>query len=448
MDDDRPLDRKTDRALARRPERRAPRLRLRTLVSIRWAAMLGQSAAVLLVHYGLGYRLPLIECAAAISASALLNIVLTLRGQLGRHLPDYHAVLYLAYDLLQLTALLYFTGGLNNPFALLILAPVIVSATALSRPATIGLGGLAVAAITVLAFYHQPLPWPLPGFALPEYYMLGVWQALVIGILFIAAWVGSVSEEARQMSDALVETQVALSRAQRLSELGALAAAAAHELGSPLATIAVVAKEMARDVPKDSALANDVALLIEQSDRCREILAQLSRRPDQPQGFEPGRFMPLAQFLDFVAEPYRGEGKPIVIQLAAADEAAGPEPEIERVPEVIHALGTLIQNATQFARSAVRIDARWTAGEIAIDIADDGPGFPPLLLDRLGEPYVSSRKDEGGHMGLGLFIAQTLLGRYGARLAFANRREGGARVSVTWDRMTAEGMAGGDDDHG
>jgi len=430
----------------RRTQRTPGRLRLRTLISIRWAAVLGQSASVVLVHYGLGYSLPLFHCAAAIGASALLNVALTLRGQLGRHLPDYHAVLYLAYDILQLTALLYYTGGLNNPFALLILAPVIVSATALSRPATIGLGGLAVAAITFLAFFHRPLPWPAPGFALPDYYMLGVWQALVIGILFIAAWVGSVSEEARTMGDALVATQVALSRAQRLSELGALAAAAAHELGSPLATIAVVAKEMARDVPKDNPLAGDVALLIEQSERCRDILAQLSRRPDQPQAFEPGRFMPLTQFLDFVAEPYRAEGKPIVIHVAAADEAAGPEPEIERVPEVIHALGTLIQNATQFARSAVHIDSQWGAAEIGIEIADDGPGFPPLLLDRLGEPYVSSRKDEGGHMGLGLFIAQTVLGRYGARLAFANRRERGARVRVTWDRTIAEGMAGGGDD--
>ncbi len=426
----------------RRTQPAPGRLRLRTLISIRWAAVFGQSAAVVLVHYGLGYSLPLFHCAAAVGASALLNVVLTVRGSLGRHLPDYHAVLYLAYDVLQLTALLYLTGGLNNPFALLILAPVIVSATALSRPATIGLGGLAVAAITLLAFFHEPLPWPAPGLMLPEYYMLGVWQALVIGILFIAAWVGSVSEEARTMSDALVATQVALSRAQRLSELGALAAAAAHELGSPLATIAVVAKEMRREVPKDSALADDVALLIEQSDRCREILAQLSRRPDQPQGFEPGRFMPLAQFLDFVADPYRSEGKPIVIQATAADENAGPEPEIERVPEVIHALGTLIQNATQFARSAVRIDAQWGASRIEIEISDDGPGFPPLLLDRLGEPYVSSRKDQGGHMGLGLFIAQTLLGRYGARLAFGNRREGGARVSVSWDRATAEGLAG------
>lgn len=427
----------------RRPDRAPTRLRLRTLISIRWAAVLGQSAAILLVHYGLDYALPLIPCAAAIGASALLNVVLTLRGQLGRPLSDYHAVLYLGYDILQLTALLYFTGGLNNPFAVLILAPVIVSATALGRPATIGLGGLAVAAITVLAFFHQPLPWPRPGFVLPEYYMLGVWQALVIGILFTAAWVGSVSEESRATGDALVETQVALSRAQRLSELGALAAAAAHELGSPLATIAVVAKEMARDVPKDSPLAADVTLLIEQSDRCREILAQLSQKPEQRRDFEPGRVLPLAQFLDFVAEPYRAEGKAVAIQAAPAGEDAGGEPEIERVPEVIHALGTIIQNATQFARNGVTIDAKWGADTITIEIADDGPGFPPLLLDRLGEPYVSTRKDEGGHMGLGLFIAQTLLGRYGARLAFANRREGGARVSVAWDRATAEGRTKG-----
>lgn len=429
----------------RRTQRKPSHLRLRTLVSIRWAAVLGQSAAVVLVHYGLGYKVPVIACAAAIGVSALLNVALTLRGQLGRNLPNGPAALFLAYDLIQLTALLYLTGGINNPFSLLILAPVIVSATVLSRLATIALGGLGVAAITFIAFYHAPLPWPAPGFALPEYYTLGVWQALVIGILFIAAWVGSVSEEARAMGDALVETQVALSRAQRLSELGALAAAAAHELGSPLATIAVVAKEMARDAPKDSPMAADLALLLEQSDRCRDILAQLSRRPDQSGELEPGRFLPLSQFLDFVADPYRSEGKAVAVHAQAGPGVRdSTEPEIERVPEVIHALGTLIQNGTQFARTTLRIDATWDEQEIVIAINDDGPGFPPLLLDRLGEPYVSTRKDEGGHMGLGLFIAQTLLGRYGAKLTFANRREGGANVTVNWERAMAEdsGRAG------
>ncbi len=428
------------------PTHRAPapsRLRLRTLVSIRWAAILGQATSIVLVHYGLGYRLPIVECAFVIAASVLLNGALTARGQLGRPIADRQAALYLAIDLVQLVALLYFTGGLNNPFSLLILAPVIVSAVVLSRLATIGLGLMAIFSITFIAFFHQPLPWPAPGFALPEFYMLGVWQALAIGILFIAGYVGSVTEEDRAMTSALAETQIALSRAQRLSAVGALAAAAAHELGSPLATIAVVAKEMARDLPKDSPLAANVQLLTEQIDRCGQILAQLSRKPDVSQRHEPGRFMPLGSLLEFIAEPYRSPDKAVLIQSRAMPETAGSEePELERLPETIHAIGTLIQNATQFAAGTVRIEAGWSETAIVIAIDDDGPGFPPLLLDRLGEPYVSTRREEGGHMGLGLFIAQTLLGRYGATLEFANRREGGARVTIRWDRAAAENMRG------
>jgi two-component system sensor histidine kinase RegB len=241
------------------------------------------------------------------------------------------------------------------------------------------------------------------------------------------------------MTNALSETQTALARAERLSALGGLAAAAAHELGSPLATIAVVAKEMARDVPKGSPLAADVNLLLEQSYRCRDILAQLSRQPGESPGLEPGRFMRLSDYLAFVAEPYRVVGKDIQIDARPAETDSGsPEPELERVPELVHALGTLVQNATQFARSTVQISAEWDTQRIHLVIEDDGPGFPPLLLDRLGEPYVSTRKGESGHMGLGLFIAQTLLGRFGAVMRFANRSNGGARVEVDWDRARAE----------
>ncbi len=428
--------------------RASSRLRLRTLVSIRWAAIMGQAGTVLLVHYGLGYRLPLVECALVIATSAFVNVIVTVRGQLGRQITDLHAAAYLAYDILQLAALLYLTGGLNNPFALLLLAPVIVSATVLSRSATIVLGLIDLGAVTILAIFHLPLPWPPPGLSLPDYYVMGIWQALVIGVLFIAAYVGRVTEEVQAMTDALAETQMAQARAKRLSAVGALAAAAAHELGSPLATIAVVAKEMAREVPKDSPLAPDVELLIEQSARCRDILAQLARRPEDSRRLVPCHILPLAAYLDFVAEPYRNESKAVLIESGAAPGDESPEPELDRVPEIVHALGTLVQNAAQFARSTVRIDAEWTASVIRIVIGDDGPGFPPLLLDRLGEPYVSTRKDEEGHMGLGLFIAQTLLGRYGAELGFANRTDGGAQVTVTWDRMRAEALGKEADDAG
>lgn len=414
------------------------RLRLRTLVFIRWIAVVGQFAAVTLVHWGLGFKLPIVASLLVIGVSAAMNLVVSLTQPMRQRLSDRVAAGYLAFDMVQLSALLYFTGGLQNPFAILIVASVAVSATVLSRGTTISLGVLAGVCVTVLALIHEPFPWQTPGFALPDFYIMGIWQALVVSVLFIAAFIGSVAEEARAMTDALAETRMALAREQRLSELGALAAAAAHELGSPLATIAVVAKEMKRDIGPDSPLAGDVDLLIEQSDRCREILAQLSARPEaEPDALYPR--MVATALLNLIAAPYRLEGKPIEVRCAPhPDTPDSPEPHIVRTPEILHALGTLIQNAAQFAATGVTIEARWTPGAIRIAISDDGPGFPPPLLDRLGEPYVSTRDEGGEHMGLGIFIAQTLLGYHGATLSFANRESGGAVVTVDWKRSEAE----------
>jgi two-component system sensor histidine kinase RegB len=417
------------------------RVRLRTLVRIRWVAIGGQAGALAIVHFGLDFTLPLIACLATIGISVALNVGLTaFAGPLTRNLSDRQAALYLAYDTVQIGALLFLTGGLYNPVALLILAPVTVSATVLSRGTTIGLGLLTAAAVSILVFWHEPFALHGPNYAPPDYLILGIWQALIIGLLFIAAYVGSVSEEARDMAAALGETQLALAREQRMAELGSLAAAAAHELGSPLATIAVVAREMQRDLPADSPLTADVQLLVEQAARCRDILAQLGASPHaKAAGGTPS--MTLTGLLDDIAAPYRHAGKPIVVTChARADAPAADEPKLKRLPEVVHAIGTLIQNAAQFASAVVIVDADWSAEALRIVIADDGPGFPPLLLDRLGEPYVSSRSGEGNHMGLGVFIAQTLLNRHGAQLSFANRPEGGAKVVIAWDRRDAEKM--------
>ena len=254
------------------------RVNLRTLVVIRWVAVVGQLATLLMVRYGLGFALPMIPAIGIVALSAILNLAVTFTRPLSLRLSDRAAAFYLAYDIVQLTALLFLTGGLENPFSLLILAPVTVSATALSRASTMALGALSVLCITFIALWHLPFPWNGDGLELPDLYLTAIWEAMVLGTLFIAAYVGSVSEEARRLSDALTATQMALSREQRLSELGALAAAAAHELGSPLATIAVTAKEMSHDVAADSPLAKDVELLLSQSERCREILAGLARQ--------------------------------------------------------------------------------------------------------------------------------------------------------------------------
>lgn len=417
------------------------RVRLRTLVYIRWAAVVGQLTSLLIVHYGLGFPLPIAWALAAVAVSVLLNIAVTANRPLGAYLEDRPAALYLAYDLAQLSVLLYLAGGLQNPFSVLILAPVIVSASVLSRRSTISLGALSAVSITVLALWHEPFPWVGAGFPLPDLYVMGIWEALALGIVFIAAYVGSVAQEARQMSNALAATQMALAREQRLSALGGLAAAAAHELGSPLATIAVAAKEMKRAVKKGSALAEDVDLLIEQSNRCREILASLSRRPDTDPG-EPFARLPISALVEASGEPYASG--PIVLDFhrQPLDDSEAFEPNVARSPEILHGLGTLIENAVQFAKARVDVDTNWDALSATVTVRDDGPGFAAGVRERLGEPYVSSRDDEG-HMGLGVFIASTLLEHTGAELSFTNAEAGGARVAVRWNRATIEAERGG-----
>lgn len=414
----------------------AGRVRLRTLVYIRWAAVAGQLVSLLVVHYGLGFPLPFIPALATVAVSALLNIAVTARGPLGAYLEDRPAAFYLAYDIVQLSVLLYLAGGLQNPFSVLILAPVIVSASVLSRPSTITLGVLSAVSITVLALWHQPFPWRGAGFPLPELYVLGIWEALTLGIVFIAAYVGSVAQEARRMSNALAATQMALAREQRLSALGGLAAAAAHELGSPLATIAIAAKEMKRALEKGSALAEDVDLLIEQSNRCRDILASLSRRPDTDPG-EPFARLPISALVEASGEPYAGSPVALDFHCQPLDGSEALEPNVMRSPEILHGLGTLIENAVQFAKSRVDVDTSWDTAWVSVTVRDDGPGFAAGVRERLGEPYVSSRDDEG-HMGLGVFIASTLLEHTGAALSFTNGQSGGASVAVRWNRATIE----------
>lgn len=416
---------------------------LRKLVLIRWVAVVGQAAALLVVHYGLGFVLPLRSALAVVAASAVLNTVASLPRSAGARLGDREAALYLAYDTLQLGILLYLTGGLQNPFAMLMLAPVTVSATILSRSSVIGLSALTVVAISVLAIVHQPLP--SPGdllFGPPPFYMLGVWTALACSTLFITGYAWSVAAEARKMRDAFVATQLALAREQRISAVGSLAAAAAHQLGSPLATIAVVAKELARDLPADSPHTADAELLLTQSERCRTILTDLARQRDGEHG-SPFARLPFSVLVEAAGEPYLAADIVMHYEIGAARDAEGrpsEEPLVPRSPEIMHGLGNLIQNAIQFARHEVVVTASWSEDTVAVDIVDDGPGFPPAVLARIGEPYISGRNalmqpTGAQHMGLGIFIAQSLLERTGARLSFANLADGGAQVVIEWRRQ-------------
>ena len=416
-------------------DRRLPVLpvRLRTLLLIRWIAAAGQLVTVLVVHYGLGYELPLTNCLTVITVLVISNLAITAMRSGVALLGDGQALALLVFDSLQLSSLLYLTGGLANPFSILILAPVLVSATILSRRATISLTALAVLSITILAYFHYPLPWAPDRLSLPLPYVLGIWTALAVATVFISAYVWSVADEARHMSEALSETQAALARAQGLAALDGLAAAAAHELGTPLATIAIVSNELSREIPAESPLAEDVKLLLSQSERCRDILADIAAEPEEL-GNMPFEDLPLSVFLQGVVDNTASGRVDVQVEIDKAVDQ--DEPHFGRRPEIMRGLGNLIQNAEQFARQRVVISATWDSKNVQLQIRDDGPGFPAGVLAVIGEPYISTRAERGDHMGLGIFIAQSLLERSGAALSFRNR--GGGEVAILWPRGALE----------
>jgi len=415
-------------------------VRLDTLVRLRWLAVIGQTTAVLVVYFGLEFELPLWACLAVIALSAWLNVALRLRFHMTQRLEPDRAAWLLAFDVAELAVLLYLTGGLQNPFAFLFLAPVLLSATALPPRFTVILGVFAIACATVLVFTHYPLPWdPDDPLILPPIFMFGVWLSILLAIGFIGVYAWQITEESRQLSDALAATELVLAREQHLSALDGLAAAAAHELGTPLSTISVIAKELENAISADAPHGDDVRLLREQAKRCRDILSKITQLSASGEPFDR---MPLAALMEEVAAPYRNFGVAIDVHMAG-DES--PEPNVARNPAVLYGLGNLMENAVDFAAEHVTVAASWTEETVGISITDDGPGFAPDIIARVGEPYVTSRpdldKDDApSGLGLGFFIAKTLLERSGATLSFSNRKppEHGAAVFVRWNRSDFE----------
>jgi two-component system sensor histidine kinase RegB len=419
----------------------ARRLRLDTLIRLRWLAVAGQSIAVALVHFGLGFPLPFGACFLVITISAGVNATLNIRFPASHRLGDDAAAWLLGFDILQLAALLYLTGGLQNPFAMLFLAPVLISATALPPERTLVLGLLAIGCATLLVLAHRPVPWfPSEDLQLPFLYVTGIWTAILLGTAFTGVYAWRVAEEARQLAQALAATELVLAREQHLSQLDGLAAAAAHELGTPLATIALVARELDLHGPADPDIRDDIKLLREQVERCRGILSKLtSLGRDGSQILDA---MALGHLIEEAVAPQRPFG--IAIDVERSGE--GAEPVCPRNPGLIYGLANLVENAVDFAASVVRVRATWTADQVRIEIRDDGPGFAPEVLLRVGEPYVTTRgagqgggAGEASGLGLGLFIAKTLLERSGAQLAFANVPSGtGAIVRIVWPRAAFE----------
>lgn len=424
------------------------RLRLHTIVRLRWLAVLGQIVAVTTVFFGLGFPMPIGYCLGIIALSAWLNVYLSVQYPARHRLSATFASVLLAYDIVQLSALLYLTGGIENPFTVLVLAPVTVSAATLPPRNTVILGLVAAASAGFIVFNYHPLPW-FPGMRLdmPFLYKVGILAAIVSCMIFLALYAWRLSMEGRQMSAALAATELVLAREQKLHALDGLAAAAAHELGTPLSTIVLVSSEMAREFGSDARCAEDLALLASQARRCREILQKLTRRSgDEEDPLHAS--LSVREMMEEASAPYRDGHKAVEITARAADGVVMPaaqEPMGSRRPGVIYGLGNIIENAVDFARAKVVVGAMWNAVEVVVTISDDGPGFSPEVMDALGEPYVTTRpgrarRDGKGGLGLGFFIAKTLLERSGATVTLENRwlPATGAVVRIAWPRPAFE----------
>lgn len=440
----------------------APTVRLRVQTSLRWMAIIGQLAAVALVYFGFGFDLPLAACVLAIGLAVALNVSLLVMFPSNHMLTQSQTAVFLAYDIAQLGLLLFLTGGLLNPFSLLLLAPVTISASLLNARTTALLVLFAGLIASILALTHAPLPWlGLPP-EIPELLRIGMWVALLLAMVFIPTYVWGVSREGRRMSAALTATRSVLAREQRLSALDGLAAAAAHQLGTPLGTIVLVTAELAGRDDLPDGLREDVALMREEALRCRDILTELVSEESDPMVARTS----LRGLLEEAVLEAGLHNKEIVISCRPNGLLATGEPQLLRQPELIYGIGNLIENAAEFAAQNVFVSATYSAQQVVLEVADDGPGFASDIITHLGEPYTSSRSsrhtnqgagnnadgdDEFG-LGLGFFIARTLLQRSGARVTARNLKTtelidgvmpGGACVRMEWPRQKLEIGRGG-----
>src|SRR6266849_4680264 len=415
-------------------------VRLDTILRLRWLAALGQLAAIFIVSHGLEFDVPIVPCVAIVGLSAMVNLALQIAFNPMQRLEPVYAAALLALNIVELAGLLFFTGGLQNPFSFLFLVPVLISATALPILLTIALGALAVACASALVFFYLPLPWDADEpLVLPPIYLFGVWLSIVVAIGVTSLYAFQVTQEARKLSDALAATELVLAREQHLTQLDGLAAAAAHELGTPLSTIFLISRELEQGLPADSPLAGDIKTLREQAQRCRDILAKITQLSATGAPFDR---MPLSTLIEETVAPYRDFGVAIKVRLAVAGTS---EPVGMRNPAILHGVANILENAVDFARAAVEVNAWWNTETVEIIISDDGPGFAPDILKRIGEPYLSRRRvddaqSEDRGLGLGVFIARTLLERTGAKVSFSNRTfpDHGAVVQIAWPRNRFE----------
>ena len=403
-----------------------------TLTFLRYIAIFGQFLAINIVFFYLGLPFPIQLSYIVIFIGLLTNLYLQFGIRINQ-LKDFYAAIFLVFDLIQLSTLLYLTGGIFNPFCFLLIIPAIVSSTFLSMGTTIILGLITSLLLLTLSFFHLPLPGEEMNLLhFPDFYKIGIVISIFIGLIFLSYFGIRFAGETKKRSEALNKLQEVISKEYELESLGGQAAAAAHSLGTPLATISVVAKELKKEIGSDKEISKDIDLLISQTKRCSEILKQISKKQ-----IEEDVFLSSIKFEDLLEEIINSfkETSSKEIDLDLEDDKN--KINIERTPEIIYGLRNFIGNAVKFSKSKVKIYLKSDSQKVEIKINDDGPGIPDDVIDKIGEPYIKSKSKElnlNSGLGLGTFLGKTLLERQGAILSFKkNNGLGGALIIINWE---------------
>lgn len=411
-------------------------VRLRTILLLRWFAIFGQSAAIFIATYFYNLDLPLGPMGMIIALSFLSNIIATLAYPPNKRLGQIETFGIFFFDVLQLGAVLYLSGGLDNPFALFILGPVTLAGLSLElKPMAVLLVSV-IAMIVFLDYSALPLV-TVDGLQVMMLPLIskGLLLALVIAMIFTAFYTQRLSHEMQNLALGRLAAEMALAREQKLTDLGGIIAAAAHELNTPLATIKLTSAELIEDLSDRPDLLEDVKLINEQTNRCRDIL----RKMGDPKQADPNfQKIPVSELIVVAARPHQDRARRVDIHPAHELEEKD-QPLISRRPEIVHGLRNLIQNAVDHAQSAVAIEYEWDEKWLWVRVMDDGKGFSSDSLDQIGEPFMGNRSRAANKafrgLGLGLFIAKTLLERTKAQLEFVNqspRDGGGAMVQISW----------------